>query len=307
MTSNINIFTATKISFEEIFSLVNRSETSKDLTEKAINNALINAPTEEAYFEVLAKRVASKKLSIGDVIQPSLQAKTETYTVTQIIEDKCGLRAVFLAPLNNKNASPLVLFRSTDDHNIHNLIDDLNKDGGGLNFQRCKEKLKKELEKTALEYGAVHLLGYSFGGAIARRTVAEFPEYIKRCTVHNALRPGNKAREIFKAKMRQLPQGIQQPEVWEYRHAKDMVSLFGGRPFPTTKNRFYTIGTVQDKISHVAAHSYLGLSDTNSSITSDAAIPKDYSQVASVGERLRRKISSVLTPVHKLVMKAKTL
>lgn len=265
------------------------------------DSALIHAKSMEEYLEVLVRKIAFYPLKKGDAIARSLTCDTPQYIVHKILEDGLGMRAVILVPEIEGLAPPLLLFRCTDALNIHNILDDLREYPGELNFERNKERLRQTLEEVSLQYGAFHVLGFSYGGALAQKTVAHFPEYIERCTSINGLRPGKKTVELFLNKMKQFPQGMKKPEIWDLRHAKDLPSVLGGEALPISEGKSFTFGSTDDAISHIEAHTILCQSN-NLPVAIDINPDESFIKAAQICENIRKAIGFFATPIHNIFL-----
>jgi len=56
---------------------------------------LLNAPSIEAYYEILVKKVVCLPLKEGDYIATSIKCNTPQYVVHSVNQDSCGLKGVF--------------------------------------------------------------------------------------------------------------------------------------------------------------------------------------------------------------------
>lgn len=274
---------------------------SHDIDISELDEVLLNAKDKETYYEILAQKLSYENLKAGDTIPQPLHFSMPEYQVYNVLEDRCGMKGIFFVPKVKGSGNPLLVFRGTDAKNIHNILDDFRENAASLNFERQKIAIHKELEKLSIEYGAFDVLGHSFGAAMAQKTTAEFPEYIAHCISYNGLRAGQKTVDVFNEKMRQYPHGMQKPEVWEYRHAKDIVSLLGSKSLPTTPGRYVTFGSIHDSISHIEAHSVLGFSrKLKKSI--DTFPPDSYKEVADFAENIRIETGKIVEPIHDILL-----
>jgi pimeloyl-ACP methyl ester carboxylesterase len=197
---------------------------------------------------------------------------------------------------DDANETPLLIFRGTDPTNIHNLADDLHQHIGEMNCTRYARELEALVEESTLRYGRLHIMGHSYGGTIAQRLTAKFPHFIKRCTYHNAPACGHNVIQEYFRNIIQLPNNLPAPEVWSYRHAKDVASLLGGSPLPTDIGKNFTTGLVADTISSVDAHSFNSLS-TGALLFPDMQAHPTVVEIAKQIEKMRKEASKVL-PVY---------
>lgn len=254
--------------------------------------ALQNAPNKEAYLQVLAQQAVYNKHHDGHLFTTSNLFASPQYELKKTISYPEGIKMMFLAPDNPKEV-PLILVQGTDFSNIHNVIDDLHENAGTLNLMRYKKEIVTEIELLEKNHGRIHILGHSYGGAIAQQLTSEYPSLICRCSSYNSLGVGKAIVEKFKSNVALLPPGCSKPEIVSYRHAKDLPSLVGKSHLPTDPNRRYTAGTVDDKISHTEAHALNTLSTEMPHVTDDHP-PALYTEVASFMETCRTELSNII-------------
>jgi hypothetical protein len=287
------------IIFDEMKAMGDRANANKNLSTTYLE--LAKAQGLEAYYQVIAHKLGYEPLKEGQRIVRSTQFACPQYKVEKIIDDEYGLRAIFLAPEVSDGmpeAPPLVIFRGTDETNVLNVLDDASSDIGNLNFSRKKDVLQREIEAFALKYGNVHVMGQSFGGVMAQRVTAEFPEYVGRCSYYNAPGVGEKFVHMFKDKMRTLPPGFPPPKIYSFRHAKDIPSLLGGDHLPPSIGCEITFGDTSDSITHVKAHSHLSYLERTKA-RGNYTVPYDYRCVTSGIDSLRKVVSSLIPIVAK--------
>lgn len=281
----------------ESFVLYNKSKYSMDHDITQTDEALLKSEDQHSYYEILAQKLSYLPLTIGDTLTQSVRCIMPQYKVYTVLEDPCGMRGIVLVPTVKGQGNPLLIFRGTDAKNMHNILDDFRKNPASVNFERQKLAIQKILEEVSVEYGAFDILGHSFGAAMAQKTTAEFPEYIARCISYNGLRCGKRTVALYNEKMGLYPAAMKKPEIWEYRHAKDIVSLLGGKSLPTEPGKHVTFGSIDDSISHIEAHSVLSLSKKIKK--SIDTLPDDsYIKVADLAEQMRRKTGKVVAPIH---------
>jgi hypothetical protein len=287
------------IVIREIHTLIQSRQTKS--TQSTTNSELARAKGLEAYYQVMAHKLGYEPLKEGQRIVRSAQFACPQYKVEKIIDDEYGLRAIFLAPELSEgepNAEPILIFRGTDHTNVLNVLDDASSEIGNLNFSRKKNVLQKEIEAFTLKYGNIHMLGHSFGGTMAQRVTAEFPEYVRRCSYYNAPGVGEKFVHMFKDKMRTLPHGFSPPKIYSFRHAKDIPSLLGGDHLPPSIGCEITFGDTSDSITHVKAHSHLSYLE-HAKARSEYSIPKEYRRVTKDIDSLRKTVSPLVPGVAK--------
>lgn len=261
--------------------------------------ALKMAPTKEAYFQVLAQDAVYRTWANGQALTPSEHFPNPGYRVEKTIQYPEGIRAISVISEQAKEA-PLLIFQGTDLKNLDNLMDDLNKNIAELNCKKYKKELKGELKRLASTYGRVHLLGHSYGGTVAQRLTAKHPEFISRCSHYNSPAAGKKAAKKFQKSITKLAKNIAQPEIWSYRHAKDITSLLGGDLLPVTTGRNYTVGSISDAISYIGAHSALSLSTRGSALMANVSPDAQLKNIASFLEKARRGVGKA-TPLFKKI------
>lgn len=286
---------------KEISSVIAKSKERVADSKLFTKLALTTAPNKEAYLQILTQNASYNNWEIGSTLPKSEFFDHANYRVKKIIEYRHGLRALLLTS-DDPEEAPLMVFRGTYGTNIHNLADDVNLNAGELNYTRYRKQLEKEIEQLAIEHGRIHIMGHSYGGAMAQLLTSKYPQFFKRCTYYNALSVGEKAVREFNRNVAKLPHNMPKPEVWSYRHAKDVPSLLGGASLPTTEGRNYTHGTHRDYVSHIDAHSFNTLSTgarvSNGLNASSPSLLKN----SEFFEKGRREIGRVI-PFYKMVQR----
>lgn len=272
------------------FHLKTADVSTKELCEMALQQA----PNLEAYYQILAQQASQCKWPADHKLPQSEAFSCPQFQVKECFDFDVGISGIVVTPVNeNSLINPLIIFRGTDSSNINNLIDDIHPEVGELNCKKCKNELKFLIEMTHVTSGKrVHLLGHSYGSAVAQRLTSEYPELVARCTSHGGIRVGEKAAAQFKSKAEELTKkGITPPQVHIYRHAKDVVPHLGTGEIPATPGYDFTVGSVQDKCSVLEAHGLNGLSIPNIPIVVDATPNKTVVETAKVLEQSRKGAS----------------
>lgn len=259
--------------------------------------SLKSAPTKEAYLQILAQEASYYKWEKGYVLMPSEHFVNPLYEIENTIQFPEGIKAIAVIA-EDPTEPPLLIFRGTDASNLGNLVDDIHKNIAELNCTKYEKELEAELERLATTYGRVHIIGHSYGGAVAQRLTAKHPHLISRCTYHNAPAAGRDVANEFRRNIAQLPANFTQPEVRSYRHAKDVVSLLGGEPLPTTRGRSYTTGMMGDYVPYIDAHSMNTLS-TGAQVVADRAPDRELRRTANTLEGYRRQASDIIPPIYR--------
>jgi hypothetical protein len=260
--------------------------------------ALKSAPTKEAYIQILAQKASYCNFKDKHPLTKSDHFTCPAYQVKKTISYPNGIKALVVIS-DVATESPMIVFRGTDTSNTSNVIDDLNVNIGEINCKAYAKELREEIEQLHKKHGRIHLTGHSYGGTVAERLAAEYPALICRCTTHNSPAAGKRVIKKFKKNVAKLPKGLSIPEIVKYRHAKDLPSLLGGKHLPATPGKSYTMGSVKDKISYLAAHSLNALS-TGEKVAVDASAEKSLKKMAKKIEYLR-KGSSALVPLFQFV------
>ncbi|MBS0655436.1 MAG: alpha/beta hydrolase [Verrucomicrobia bacterium] len=280
----------------EVVSLRHRIEN------RDVNNALLTelalrgAQNLEAYLQVIAQQAVYESYPDGHVLLASDLFISPQYHVKKTIAYPEGIKILVLVA-SDENEPPLMAIQGTDPTNIRNLLDNLYTAIGGENTERHSVELADELEALAIEHGRIHIMGHSYGAAVAQHLTSKHPHLICRCSRYNGPGVGDEAVHSYMRNVQQLPEGYTKPQIASYRHAKDLVSLLGGAHLPADPGCDYTAGTVHDKISHVEAHAFntlsAGLPHANDNVSHT-----HYSGVSSYLEESRntlgKKASSVL-------------
>lgn len=282
--------------------LLKKVKKSTVSTQETVDLALKNAKTQEAYLQILAQQAVYVDYTNGHKLAQSKHFQHSEYQVKKTIRYPEGIKALVIVQ-EQGTAPALLVLRGTDVWNIHNIVDNLNPDIGGLNVKKYKEEFKRNLEKLSKLYGRLHVIGHSYGGTVAQRLTSYFPEYICRCDSHNAPGVGEKAIKKFEKKVKKLPKELTVPLVASYRHAKDVVSLLGGKHLPQNPGMSYTMGSVTDQISHIDAHSFNSLAN-NAKIEKDIKADSSVSKASSFIEACRKELR-VVVPLYKALNKDK--
>lgn len=261
--------------------------------------SLKSAPTKEAYLQILAQEASYQAWEKGYVLMPSEHFVNPLYQIENMIQFPEGIKAISVIA-EDPTEPPLLVFRGTDASNLDNLVDDIHKNIAEINCTKYEKELERELERLAITYGRVHIIGHSYGGAVAQRLTAKHPHLISRCTYHNAPAAGREVADEFRRNIAQLPANFTQPEVWSYRHAKDVVSLLGGEPLPTTPGRSYTTGVMGDYVPYIDAHSMNTLS-TGAQVARDRAPDRGLQRTANTLEGHRRRAGNIISPIYRRV------
>lgn len=227
--------------------------TSKEVVQKLLELA----PTEEAYFQILAQNGSYKKWETNDLLNPSLQYAGPAFRVEETFHFPHGISGAVLVAAGHP---PIIALRGTDPSNHHNLLDDLQENIGTLNCTRYEGELLALLQRTAAAHGRIHIMGHSYGGTVAERLTAAHPHLITRCTAYNAPGVGDAVVKQFQENVQKLPHNTAAPTIWTYRHAKDIVSLLGGSHLPASPGCELTAGAPHDQTPLVEAHSLNSLS-----------------------------------------------
>ena len=259
--------------------------------------ALKSAPNKEAYYQILVQDAAYLDWSDGTILMPSEHFVNPLYQIKKTIEFPHGIKALIITS-EDSNEPPIIAFRGTNARNIHNLMDDLNTHIGELNCTEHERELENELETLAIEHGRVHIIGHSYGGAVAQRLTARFPQYIARSTYHNAPSVGESVVQEYRHNTAQITPFMDEPLVVSFRHAKDPVSLLGGSSLPTAPHCNFTTGTSQDRISHIDSHSFNTLS-TGALVRPYHAVAPGLERFANFAEQRRRSLSQLI-PLYRL-------
>ena len=262
--------------------------------------ALKNAPTKEAYIQILAQTASYCNFPKKHALERSEHFACPAYQIKKTISYPSGIKAIVVIS-DDVSEPPIIAFRGTDTSNASNVIDDLNVNIGEINCKEYAKELREEIERLHKKYGRIHLTGHSYGGTIALRLAAEYPALILRCTTHNSPGPGKRVVKKFTKNVAKLPRHLSEPEIVRYRHAKDLPSLLGGKHLPTPLGKSYTMGSVADKISYIESHSLNGLS-TGAKVAIDAPAEKSLKKMAKKIEKLR-KGASILVPLFQLIKK----
>jgi pimeloyl-ACP methyl ester carboxylesterase len=261
-----------------------------------VSLALRSAPNKEAYLQILAQDGVYRNWKSGSSLPRSTHFDCPQFQVKRVLEFPEGLKVMSIVSDNEA----LFIVRGTDPSNIHNVADDLAKAIAKLNSKKYAKELEDHLVELNAEYGRVHILGHSYGGAVSQRLTSKHPELIIRCTSYNSPGVGEKVAKLFQTKIAQLPRALEKPHIRSYRHAKDIVSLLGGAQLPTDKA--YTLGTTQDTISRLGAH-YINTLSTTAPIVENAPIPASMQRTANAIEQLRLKLSQAI-PFYKALKSA---
>lgn len=259
--------------------------------------ALKSAPNKEAYYQILVQNATYLDWPDGTIMMPSEHFVNPLFEIKKTIKFPHGLTALIITS-EDSDEPPIIAFRGTDTHNIHNLMDDINPQIGELNCTEYERELEKELELLATEHGRVHIIGHSYGGAIAQRLTARFPQYIARCSSHNAPSVGDQAVTEYRRNVAQITPFMDAPIITSFRHAKDPASLLGGSALPTDAHCNFTMGTSQDRISHIDSHSFNTLS-TGAMIRPYHMVSPRLAKFARFAERCRRELNCFM-PLYRL-------
>ncbi len=187
----------------------------------------------EDYYQIMGCKFAYAHWEKGDIISGP-HAKLSDYEVYEVISNKKGLQIIVLKPLDETSA-PIICCRGTTKHNLHNLVDDFNKNIGQYSLEDSKEHILTTLQQVAQKYGPVVIAGHSLGGAIAQHLTAEYCDQktssgqplIKSTYLYSAPGPGKEAAEKYEQKRKNLPED-KRPKVFEYYDSRDVVVLAGG-------------------------------------------------------------------------------
>ncbi len=274
-----------------------RSDVPKSLVAEL---GLRGAPNREAYFQALAQNVSWVDYANGTLLAASDTPGIPRYRVQKTLQYPEGLKAMIVTS-DTPGEAPLMIIRGTVVNNVHNVIDDLHYNIGTLNMDRHGRELARELELLAAEHGRVHVLGHSYGGAIAQHLTSRHPQLISRCSSYNAPGVGDNIVDTYFRNVARLPEGYPLPEIVSVRHAKDVVSLLGGEHLPESPGRAYTGGSVDDGISYIDAHSYNTLSTGAPHSTTDYRSHDYLRPVASSAERLREGVSRIMPLVASII------
>ena len=285
---------------EEISEIYNKLFSNKVWKKEDTIKQLENAPTKEAYYQVLAHVAAYEEFQEGERLPAFQKLPNERYIVHRVMQDNFGFKALILAPVDeNKKTTPLVIFRGTVS-NIHNLADDANEEIGQMSFQRNRKKIEEEIQNLYNRHGPVHVLGHSLGGALAQRATSDIPRYIKRCSYYNAPGIGKRGVDLFKKRIQRLPPEISPPKIRSFRHAKDLVSLAGGEHLPTKSGDSYTFGSINDRVSHLAAHSIMPFMNRNATISIDTPPHSSLKPMRGFIHEAHVNLGKIIVPLYKI-------
>lgn len=260
---------------------------------------LENAPNLEAYYQILAQSGSYLRYADGEILPRSTQFACPAYRVKKTISFPEGLRGIVIEPVvKAPNQMPMIVFQGTDFRNLHNIADDTNINVAELNVTKYQRQLEKEIEALALEHDSrIHLLGHSYGGAVAQRLTALFPQLVGRCTYYNAPAVGEQAVRTYQRNLSQMEQHMPRPHVRSYRHKNDVASLLGGTPLPTDPGFNLSCGRSEDGISFIEAHSLNTLS-TGAPCVDSVQVLRTVRLFSEFAERNRRHLSKVI-PLYK--------
>lgn len=266
-----------------------RKVTSKQSNQEQAIKSLKEAPNYEAWLQALTQSYIYCDIPNDTAVPRPQNSTVPDYTLFKTLQFPEGLKAMILVP-SSSHGEPLIVFRGTDPSNLHNLMDDLNNEIGHINYSRFHNVLNAALEGLYLRYGKIHVTGHSYGGAVAQLFCAHFPQYFSRCTSFNSPGVGKNAVDRYQRNIQNLDNP---PEVWSYRHAKDIVSLLGGTPLPASPHRNYTCSTAQDPISHTDAHSQNSLS-MHLPISAGRVATSGLQKAADFVETCRTSLASII-------------
>lgn len=259
--------------------------------------ALRSTPTREAYLQALAQNVSYAELPEGHRLAYSeMMFPTSDFTVEKSFSFPHGVSGHIIIEDDGINRQAHIVFRGTDIKNIHNLADDVNIEIGKLNFDRYKHLFHKEIERLALQYGRVHVLGHSYGGAFAQLLTTHYPQYIASCRYYNAPRIGDRAVHQYQQNIGEILPYMEAPEIRSYRHVKDIPSLLGGRRLPGLS---FTSGLYDDPSSYINAHSLNTLSTHDITLQDDVTTPEVLLNARFI-EELRRD-ASLFIPLYQII------
>ena len=265
---------------------------------------LEHAPNEEAYFQILAQSASYLRYNDGEILPVSQKFNCPAYRVKKTIAFPEGLRGLVLEPVQkDPRVLPMIVFQGTDPSNIHNVADDTNKNIAELNCTKYRKELEREIEALAIGNDKrIHVLGHSYGGAVAQRLTALYPQLIGRCTYYNAPAVGAEMVQRYQSNISQMEKHIPRPHVRAYRHMNDVVSLLGGAALPTDPGFNLSCGRHRDGISFIAAHGMNTLS-TGAPCIDNAQSSENIRKFAEFAERNRRNLSKII-PLYQLIRQA---
>jgi pimeloyl-ACP methyl ester carboxylesterase len=237
--------------------LLERLQRSEGASKEVVQKLLELAPTEEAYFQILAQNASYKKWEKNDVLNPSLQYAGTAFRVHETFHFPHGISGAVLVAAGKP---PIIALRGTDPTNYRNLLDDLHENIGTFNCTHYEKELLELLQRTMQEHGRIHIMGHSYGGTVAARLTASYPHLVTRCTTYNAPGVGDAVVKQYRENVQKLPENVAAPTISSYRHAKDIVSLLGGAHLPASPGCELTAGTAHDQTPLVEAHSLNSLS-----------------------------------------------
>ena len=145
-----------------------REKVQREQTELALKNA----PTQDAYIQILAQKASSCNFQDNHLLPKSEHFNCPTYQVQKTIAYPQGIKAIVVIS-DQASEPPLIAFRGTDTSNPSNVIDDLNVNIGEINCKTYSKELREELELLHKKHGRIHLTGHSYGGTVAQRLTAE--------------------------------------------------------------------------------------------------------------------------------------
>lgn len=169
--------------------------------------------------------------------QKKIQSEFGTFVVQAVVENKEGLRALFIEPILNDNRiiSPVVSIRGTVFGHKGNVLDDLHASIGSLAFNAGKERLYELFQEgiKRFPHGFV-VLGHSLGGAIAQQIAVAFQSegFIAQVYHYNAPGIGDDLVHQFLEQQKHIDSN---PEIIEIRHKNDIFSYFGGKHLNAAK------------------------------------------------------------------------
>jgi hypothetical protein len=264
---------------------------------------LQHAPNEEAYFQILAQSGSYLQYRDGELLPTSQAFNCPQYRVKKTISFPEGLRGIIIEPVQARpDRMPMMVFQGTDFSNIHNVVDDISKNIAEINSSKYQAKLHTELESLATVHGKrVHLLGHSYGGAVAQRLTALYPQLVGRCTYYNAPGVGEDMVQRYQTNIAAIERYMPRPDVRAYRHINDVVSLIGGAALPTAPGFNVSCGKTKNNISFLEAHSFNTLS-TGAPCIDNARSAQDIQAFAQFAEQNRRYLSKAI-PLFRLFHK----